>query len=144
MARTIVNPAAARATLPTYMKSGLVDREAPPNPVCGAPGGTTAATVARPEPVPLATPDPAAPAPLPPAPPPVVPPTPGLEPVPGVAVGPTVVVVVDVGVTKLLVYVLVQVTALTPPVAVPLHWLTVTGNADAAPVTVQPTAGCPA
>jgi hypothetical protein len=37
-----------------------------------------------------------------------------------------------------------QVTALPPPVAVPLHWLTVTGSAVAAPVTVQAAVGSPA
>jgi hypothetical protein len=59
-----------------------------------------------------------------------------------VVAGVVVVVVVD-GVTKLLVIVVMQVTALPPPVAVPLHWLTVTGSADAAPVTVQPTVVSP-
>jgi hypothetical protein len=53
-------------------------------------------------------------------------------------------VVVGVGdEMKLFKNVAVQVTALPPPVAVPLHWLTVTGSADAAPVTVQPTVGSP-
>jgi hypothetical protein len=37
-----------------------------------------------------------------------------------------------------------QVTALPPPVAVPLHWLMVTGSAVAAPVTVQAAVGSPA
>jgi hypothetical protein len=37
-----------------------------------------------------------------------------------------------------------QVTALPPPVAVPLHWLTVTGSAVDAPVTVQAAVGSPA
>ena len=37
-----------------------------------------------------------------------------------------------------------QVTALPPPFDVPLHWLMVTGSADSAPVTVQPTPGSPA
>jgi hypothetical protein len=44
---------------------------------------------------------------------------------------------------KLLVTVVMQVTALPPPVAVPLHWLTVTGSADVSPVTVQPTVVSP-
>jgi hypothetical protein len=44
---------------------------------------------------------------------------------------------------KLLKNAVVQVTALPPPVAVPLHWLMVTGSADAAPVTVQPTVVSP-
>jgi hypothetical protein len=45
--------------------------------------------------------------------------------------------------TKLSVIVVMQVTALPPPVAVPLHWLTVTGSANVAPVTVQPTVVSP-
>jgi hypothetical protein len=44
---------------------------------------------------------------------------------------------------KSLVNVVAQVTALPPPVPVPLHWLTVTGNADVPPVTVQPTVVSP-
>lgn len=44
---------------------------------------------------------------------------------------------------KLLVNVVAQVTALPPPVPVPLHWLTVTGSADVPPVTVQPTVVSP-
>jgi len=52
-----------------------------------------------------------------------------------------VVVVVVVGaVTKAFSSVAVQVTALPPPVALPLHWLMVTGSAEVAPVTVQSTA----
>ncbi len=52
-------------------------------------------------------------------------------------------VAVAKGVTKLLVTVVMQVTALPPPVAVPLHWFTVTGSADVPPATVQPTAVSP-
>jgi hypothetical protein len=44
---------------------------------------------------------------------------------------------------KLLTKALMQVTALPPPVAVPLHWLMVTGSADVPPVTVQPTVVSP-
>ena len=54
-----------------------------------------------------------------------------------------VVVVVVTAAMKWLVTVVMQVTALPPPVAVPLHWLTVTGNADVPPVTVQPTVVSP-
>ena len=39
--------------------------------------------------------------------------------------------------TKSFSSVAMQVTALPPPVALPLHWLMVTGSAEAAPVTVQ-------
>jgi hypothetical protein len=63
-------------------------------------------------------------------------------PVPDDAAG-VVVVVVVAGAMKLLVNVAMQVTALPPPVAVLLHWLTVTGNADVPPVTVQPTVVSP-
>ncbi len=49
-----------------------------------------------------------------------------------------VVVVVAAGaLTKAFCSVAMQVTALPPPVAVPLHWLMVTGSAEVAPVTVQ-------
>jgi hypothetical protein len=63
-------------------------------------------------------------------------------PVPDVEAGVVVVVVVAAGM-KLLVNALMHVTALPPPVAVPLHWLTVTGSADVPPVTVQPTVVSP-
>ena len=53
-----------------------------------------------------------------------------------------VVVVVAAGM-KLLVDAVMQVTALPPPVAVPLHWVTVTGSADVPPVTVQSTVVSP-
>ncbi len=46
-------------------------------------------------------------------------------------------------VTKSFCSVAMQVTALPPPVALPLHWLMVTGSADAAPVTSQPTVVSP-
>ncbi len=52
-------------------------------------------------------------------------------------------VVVVTGAMKLFVIVAMHVTALPPPVAVPLHWLMVTGNADVPPVTVQPTVVSP-
>jgi len=61
----------------------------------------------------------------------------------GNVVGVVVGVVGGGAVTKWLVIVVIQVTLLPPPVAVPLHWLTVTGSADAAPVTVQPTVVSP-
>ena len=87
MARTIVSPAAVNATPPTYTRAGLVEREAPPNPVCGAPVGMTDATVPVAPPAPLAVPvEPPAPTapPLPPASPPVavVPPAAVVPPVP--------------------------------------------------------------
>ena len=129
MARTIVSPAAASATLPTYTRAGFVERDAPPNPVCGAPVGMTDATVPvappTPLPVPVEPPAPTAP-PLPPASPPVaVSRLPAVPPVP-VAVG---VVVVEAG-TNTSATVAMQVTALPPPFEVPLHWLMVTGSAD--------------
>jgi hypothetical protein len=49
-----------------------------------------------------------------------------------------------VAVSKLLVYVVLQVTELPAPMAVLLHWVTVTGSAEVPPVTVQATAFCPA
>ncbi len=73
MARTIMSPATASAMLPTYTRAGFDEREAPPNPVCGAPVGMTDATVPvappAPLPVPVEPPAPTAP-PLPPASPP--------------------------------------------------------------------------
>jgi len=45
---------------------------------------------------------------------------------------------------KTWVSVALQSTALPPPVAVPLHWLMVTGSDAAAPVTVQAAVGSPA
>jgi hypothetical protein len=48
--------------------------------------------------------------------------------------------VVEAG-TKTSASVAMQVTALPPPFEVPLHWLMVTGSAESAPVTVQPTFG---
>jgi hypothetical protein len=53
------------------------------------------------------------------------------------------VVLVADGAIKLLVIVVMQVTALPPPVAVPLHWLTVTRSAAVPPVTEQPTVVSP-
>jgi hypothetical protein len=59
-----------------------------------------------------------------------------------VVVGEVVVVVkAD---TKVLMNAEEHVTALPPPVEVPLHWLTFTGRAVVAPVTVHFTAACPA
>jgi len=62
--------------------------------------------------------------------------------------GPPAPVEADVGVVdeaaNTLVSVALQVTALAAAVAVPLHWLTVTGSAVAAPVTVQAAVGSPA
>jgi hypothetical protein len=60
--------------------------------------------------------------------------------------GAVVVVVDDVvaaATRKSFVSEVAHVTALPPPVAVPLHWLTVTGRAEAPPVTVQPTVVSP-
>ena len=75
-------------------------------------------------------------------------PVPEPEPEPAPDAGAVVVevpdeVVVVTGATKLFVTVVAHVTALPPPVAVPLHWLTVTGRAEASPVTVQPTVVSP-
>ena len=57
-----------------YTRAGLVERDAPPNPVCGAPVGMTDATVPVAPPAPLAVPV-APPAPTaPPLPPPLHPP----------------------------------------------------------------------
>jgi hypothetical protein len=103
------------------------------------------------EPVPVPVPVPVTDEPEPDE--PVVPePEPGTVVDPGPVAGtvvvpdPTVgaVVVGGTEATKLFRTVVAHVTALPPPVAVPLHWLTVTGSAEVAPVTVQPTVGSPA
>jgi hypothetical protein len=57
----------------------------------------------------------------------------------GVVVGVvgSVVVVVGAAAVKSLVKLVEQVTVLPPPLAEPLHWLMVTGSADAPPVTLH-------
>jgi hypothetical protein len=127
---------AAPTNASTVAHKRLLSREcdAPPNPVCAPPEGTApkvAATVDGPVEPPAPGDDPVSP----------------VDPEPTPALGATadpsgevvVVVVVD-GVTKLFSIVAMQVTALPPPVAVPLHWLMVTGSAETEPVTVQSTA----
>ena len=113
-ARHTAAPAPSNDSAPRATRVLLLEWEAPPAPVCGTPTGMM---------VDAGTP------------------------VVGVVVVDVLVVdvvVVDVVATKLFTTVVMQVTALPPPVAVPLHWLTVTGNADVRPVTVQPTVVLPA
>ena len=62
----------------------------------------------------------------------------------GVVVGEDLLVVVVDGETKLLVNVAAHVTALPPPVAVPLHCVTVTGSAESLPITLHATVVRPA
>jgi hypothetical protein len=137
-------PAPISATIPANTRSLSRERDAPPNPVCGAPDGMAPTVPTRPVDPPAPGADPVRP---------VTPEPVGVAPVaPGVAVVPAppvpldgagvVVVVVRAG-TKLLMNAVMQVTALPPPVAVSLHWLTVTGKADVPPVTVQPTVVSP-
>lgn len=119
----------------------------------GAPNGTTPEPLLEPaaDPVPVAaSPDEVLPVvtiePVPPwtvaePDPGVVPPV-DVDPVGCVVVGvegDVVVVVVGVDEMKLLVKVAEQVALLPPPVAEPLHWLTVTGSAVDAPATVHST-----
>jgi hypothetical protein len=123
-----------KATDPANSKSLSREWDAPPNPVCGPPEGMEANA-----PTFVGGP--------------VDPPAPGADPVSPVTLDPptadgagVVVGVVVVGVvvaTKLFAIVVMQVTALPPPVAVPLHWLTVTGSAEVAPVTSQSTVVSP-
>ena len=133
------NPAPISARTPATMRL-VASREcdAPPNPVCAPPEGmalSAAAVVGEP----LDSPAPGEPdPPVAPTPPVAV----ALEPdalVPDPPLPDGVVVVVATGAMKLFASVAVQVTALPPPVAVPLHWLTVTGSADVPAVTVQST-----
>ena len=117
--------AAASVITPAYKRASSRERDAPPNPVWGAPVGTIA-IVPKPDPVPVPVPvpvEPPAPAALPVR--PVDPEPPG-----GVAAPVEVVVVVPdpvfpvppvAAATKSSTNVVVQVTVLPPPLDEPLH-----------------------
>jgi hypothetical protein len=130
MATVSASPAPTSASAPANERSLSRERDAPPNPVCGAPRGTAPnvpTIVGGPvdPPAPGAEPvRPVAPEPpgvagvtgvTPPAPDAVVPPD------PLVPDGEEVAVFVGDKAVKLLTNVVVQVTVLPPPLAEPLH-----------------------
>jgi hypothetical protein len=124
MATMDASPAPASARTPATTRLPSCERDAPPKPVCAPPEGTAPSAAAivgeTPDPPAPVEPDPfVAATPPEPVPPEPVPPEPDAL-VPDAAL-PDGVVVVVTGATKLLISAVVQVTALPPPVAVPLH-----------------------